>query len=476
MPNNNDVLDDLGFDLPPLPKIKREPDAEPYGAVPAEAPSPQTKPAPHRLDKNDILAAPDAPEDVLAGLPPLPGKKTAAISQDAALPKIKKADPLGDIPERTTEYSPAPNALEDDFLPKIKRSDPLADIPDSPPRQPAAEKAPDDDLIPHIKRDEPMPAPAAYTAAEEKPEDDYVPHIKRDDPLAASASAPPPKKKAPGQEVFVGSYEQKNKGNFTIGDDDDDDDSAYDSDLDHIDKSAIVLDDMDNSFKKKGSRAVKQQILMDEMSMDLEEMPVIEDLSNEYTDIKQKIKNDDFSTKDGKLEERERQAIKDHLKEEINKRPENFNKHASNAMAVHLQLEKNIKRAKKGFLYTVGVMFITLACAAVTYIGVGTSTLENAELFKYLSFGTVAFSLLLMIKSKHLKTLSAIYFILNTVVLAGPGLIMYVLNQQGDPDFNKQVIFFLIPAVLSGIAVFILCTNDTIDAYYTTDSNGKKRK
>ena len=450
MPNNNDILDDLDFDLPPLKKLKKPgtgPDTDDY-----EPPAPEKKPEPprHIINPDDILSAPDAPDEI---------NPAVAFTKPAPAP-APAFDPFPDPP------APAP-APEPDPAPSYDSADSFSAKPQDNSSSPAPEGS--------VRQNFDI-----FGDSEDEEDPFDLPPSTARKPEAEAKPKPSPKL----EEEFVGSYEQKNKGNFTIGDDDDDDDdpdSSYDNDLSGIDKSTIQLDDMDKTPAstregREAAKALRQQVLFDDISMGLEKMPVLEDLSNEYTSMKDKVKNDDLVMKKGKLEENERKAIQDHLREEINRRPENFNKHASMAMANHLAEERRLKKAKKGFLLTIPVLLMALASAAATYIGIGTSDLEYATLFKYISFGTVVFSLMILIKSKHLKALSSIYFILNTVALLGPGLIMHVLGQKDlDPEFNKHIIFYLIAAVLSGVAAFVLCTNDTIHTYYTTDTNGRKR-
>lgn len=259
-----------------------------------------------------------------------------------------------------------------------------------------------------------------------------------------------------------------------------------DSALSDIDPSNIVLDDMDKKSKDSGSRstdrdaaaAIKNMVMMDDMDMALDEKPILEDLSNEYTTVKERIRTEDLSTKD-KLADNEKQAIKQRMQDEINRRPENFNMKASQAMYNRLMDEKRIKKAKQGFALTLVTMFLGLASAGATFVGIGRSEIDNYTLYILLSIGTALFSLLLMIKAKPVKTLSTLYFLADSAVLAVPGLIMYIVNQRkidpdiakNDPDFNKMVIWFAIALIFSLASFIMLVSSKTMDAYYTNDTN-----
>ncbi len=509
MPNNN-ITDDLDFDLPPLPKIRKPGE---FSASPPPPPPP--KPARH-MDMNDILAAPDAAGDY-----------NPSVDKAPQEPEYNEAnDPLADY-ERFVQQTYVPGAAPPPPEPPRQVFTAAAEEPapqqsyetaagDTAPAQdtaPEQEEYPgEDETIDYVQqgyealREEESgesyeyPAHNTYSEREtvdpaeqerEKPAYDTtglpltgtaargqtignidISEDTYDDDELPSPQFVEAKKKR--EQEFVGSYEQKNKGNFVIGDDDDDDDTddSYDSDLSGIDKSKIILEDMDKGKKRQmSSKTLRNQLIMDDISMDLEEIPVLEDLSNEYSDMKQKVKNVDYSTKEGKLGDNERRAIKDHLREEINRRPENFNKNASNAMAKNLMHEKRVKKAKKGFLFVILVMFLALASAGAMFVGIGLSDMDYAQLFKYLSIGIVVFAVSLMIKSKPLKTLSSVVFILITLTTLILGLVLHALNHmEDDPNFNIHVVWYISSALLSGLSAFFLISSETIDTYYTTDT------
>lgn len=487
--DDKDIMDlDLDFELPPLPKLNTA-----SSTIAPAAP----KPSSPKPDIDDILSAPDsvtvvpppadkmdidfsattpkaaAVDDQVVPAPPV--KKPVSTPASSGLPVIKK--PV------STPASSIPGGI-----PAVKKpvSTPASEIPSggitvgkkavttpasAQPVQTEFSEASAEvqNELSAYEAPAPAPAPAAQTAID----DDFdLPPMK-----------PRPEPENEMQEDIIPDtpettdYEEENKSegglNFVMDDDDYDPEGS----LEDIDTSHIVLADMDKkvsyirSGEQDAAKALKHQIMMDDMSMSIKEKPVLEDLSNEYMTMKEKVKKDDFVTK-SKLDDNEKKAMKDRLSEELNKRPENFNHRKSEAMAKRLAEERSIERAKKGLVLTIVVMFISIACAVVTYIGVKAVN----DLFMYLAAGTLVFSLMLMIKSKHTKVLSTIYLIANTLVLAGPGLIKYVLDQKTtpDPNFNIQLIWFVAAIVLSGVAVFMLCTNDYITAYYTINIKRKR--
>ena len=525
--DDKDLMDlDLDFELPPLPKLNTPGGAE----ITAAAPTPSTP----KLNIDDILSAPDsvtpvpppsdkmeldfsattpktpsADEDLIPAapvkkpvstpassgvIPPVAKKpvSTPASSIPGGIPVVKKpvSTPASELPSggiSVGKKAVTTPASEQTAQPVITESitDAIKQLENNSfnntaPAEPSYENKVQEDIIPDADDDFDLPPMKARPVTENNIQENTVSSADDDFDL-------PPMKARPVVENNIqentvpdtpetSSYEEESKSegglNFVMDDD-------YDPEgaLEDMDTSHIVLSDMDKkvsyirSGEQDAAKALKQQIMMDDMSMSIKQKPVLEDLSNEYVSMKEKVKKDDFTTK-SKLDDNEKKAMKDRLSEELNRRPENFNHRRSEAMAKRLAEERSLERAKKGLVLTIVVMFISIACAVVTYIGVKAVN----DLFMYLAAGTLVFSLMLMIKSKHTKVLSTIYLIANTLVLAGPGLIKYVLDQKTapDPNFNIQLIWFIAAIVLSGAAVFMLCTNDYISAYYNVNIKRKK--
>ncbi len=236
------------------------------------------------------------------------------------------------------------------------------------------------------------------------------------------------------------------------------------------DPESVVLEEMGGN-NRSSSAALKNMILMDEMSMEMTDKPILDDLSSDYTTARQKARGDDLSRKDS-LSLGERKAIRDRLHEEIYRRPENFSSKQEKYLEQRLKAENRLKKARKGLLITILAMFLTLGCAASTYVGLH----DYNELFTYLAAGTLIAGLMLLIKSKNAKLFSTVYLALNTLTLAVPGLAMMVITGSSSvPDFDKYVVWFGICIALSGAALFILSTSRTAAIYFSTDSEGNER-
>lgn len=253
----------------------------------------------------------------------------------------------------------------------------------------------------------------------------------------------------------------------------------YSSDLDEVDTSNIVLDEMDSRVsyistpEDDAAKALKQMVMMDDMSMEMVEKPVLDDLSSEYVTVREKAKSDDLYRKDT-LNDREKKALKERMHEEIYRRPENFNKKTGDFLQEKLMAENRLKKAKKGLLITIGAMLITLACAVATYLGLH----EHNEAYTYLAAGTIIAALLMMVRSRGTRLAAIIYLAVNTLILAGPGLALTVLSQNKEQlgNFNQLVVGFTVPIILSGLALFILGTSKNVLIYFTTDKEGKEIK
>lgn len=249
-------------------------------------------------------------------------------------------------------------------------------------------------------------------------------------------------------------------------------------DLDSVDTSGIILDDMDSKVsyistpQDDAAKALKQMVMLDDMSLEMTERPVLDDLSSEYVTVREKARGDELFHKES-LNEREKKALKDRMHEEIYRRPENFNKKTGEFLQEKLMAENRLKKAKKGLLITIGAMLLTLACAALTYVGLH----DYNEAYTYLAAGTIIAALLMMIKTRGTKLFAVIYLAFNTLMLAGPGLALTVLRQNTEEvdNFNQLVIGYTVPIILSGLAMFILGTSKNVAIYFTTDSEGKER-
>lgn len=241
--------------------------------------------------------------------------------------------------------------------------------------------------------------------------------------------------------------------------------------LDDVQVSADMLSDMGYSERKNASDNIRRQMEMDDLAMEMGNAPKLEEMSTEYTPSQKRAQ--DLTAK-SQLDREEKQLMKERLEKEINKRPEGYSKKASLEMYNTLMREQKIKRAQKGFVVTVMLAAMGIITAVATYFKLNWN---NSQLFMYMSYATAAFSLLLLIKAKPVKTLSCVYFAVNTILLIGPGGVKFALETEYNPyTYIETLIFFIVAIALSAIICIQLCTNANIDTFYTTNITAERRK
>ncbi len=235
------------------------------------------------------------------------------------------------------------------------------------------------------------------------------------------------------------------------------------SNLDDVEVCADMISDMDYNGKHETSGALRRQMELDDIAMEMGRNPVLSEMSDIYTTKKQK--KSDLSEKDV-LDRDEKLLMKERLESEISKRPENFNKRQSAAMYHALMEEQEMKRARKGFGCLFVIILLGIASAVITFMKLNWN---ESELFMYLAAGAAFFSVLLFIKLKAVKVLSCLYFAANTVLLLGPGAVKYMMDPAPKPGgYLETLIFYIAAIALSAIVCIALATNMDIDAYYST--------
>lgn len=231
----------------------------------------------------------------------------------------------------------------------------------------------------------------------------------------------------------------------------------------------VRLSDM-GAPKRNSLESLKLQMMADDMAMSMGDRPTLKEMSDKYAGGKNTL--DDLIEKN-MLDRNEKDALKNRIKEEISSRPEGFNQRRSLEMYHQLMDEQDEKDAQKG-------LFLLLILAA---LGVATAALEifldlnpdgavSRIYMDYIQFATILFSVLMLFKAKFFKILSAIYFIANTVVLVGPGLMVYAMNptnQQGGEsgDFIIKLTMFLVAIIFSVVIFIRLFKDKTIESYYS---------
>ncbi|MGN1107091.1 MAG: hypothetical protein ACI4RH_10590, partial [Huintestinicola sp.] len=267
--------------------------------------------------------------------------------------------------------------------------------------------------------------------------------------------------------------------NFIIEEDppeDDETDSTFDFtddyDLPEPDKNSLVLEDLTarvrpiRSANEESARNIKEAIKMNDLSMAVGNVPVLDDLSNEYKAPESQAA--DLMELD-KLDDDQKRVLRQHLNEDLGKRPENFNARASQNIANRLLEEKRLKIAKKGFTISILPILMGLASAAICFFKMNWG---EYQFFPYVAPFMLLGALMLLVKSKHVKLLSVSIYGICALIYAGLDLVLYTLNNSIS-DGIVHIIFGIAAVALNVISILILIKNEAVNTYYS--GNFKKR-
>ena len=236
----------------------------------------------------------------------------------------------------------------------------------------------------------------------------------------------------------------------------------------------VRLSDM-SAPKKNSVESLKLQMMADDMAMSIGDRPTLKEMSDRYSSNKNDL---DILIEKKILDRNEKDALKNHIKEEISSRPEGFNQRRSLEMYHQLMNEQDEKDAQKGFFLLLILAALGVVVAALEMLLDMNPDGSSSRIYMdYIHFATIIFSVFILFRSKFFKILSAIYFIANTVVLIGPGLMVYAMdpvNQQGgeSSDFIIKLTMYLLAVIFSVVIFIRLFKDKKIEAYY---SKKKKR-
>lgn len=234
----------------------------------------------------------------------------------------------------------------------------------------------------------------------------------------------------------------------------------------------VKLEEM-QSPKHKTSSNLKLQMMADDLAMHMDDQPVLREMSTEYGSSKKREEN--LLNKE-KLDRDEKELIKNRLKAEISSRPEGYNQRKSQEMYNKLMNEQRAKEAKRGFLVALILMAAGFVTAALTYFTKMENYESASEFLVYLPFATAFFSLLILVNKKAFRIFTMVYFIGNSIVLLGPGLIVFALtpeNQELGNEFLVKICLYVAAILCSAFVAFRLAASEKIKAYYSYNSRGR---
>lgn len=455
-----------GFELPPLPV--RKPESSDKSAASDVA-------APTALSKS-------VQADIAADfeLPPLPVRKpapqAAGASQENAsgnvsgnsetvpaddfdLPPLPAREPAENVPPEASAAATVSDSAENAFPESDFELPPLpvretettetADIPGegetAAPEQDITYENPGDDFeLPPLP--EKKPEETQENAYEEQEQETY------NEPDYVEA--------APETEYIPES--ERSKPRVSLEDD-------LDIDLEGVTPEDIGIDDPSKALapmhtaREAQARNVREKMKMEDLAMDLDTPPVLDDLSDEYAAPEKRAEN--LMERDH-LESDEKQVLKQRLQEDLSRRPENFNARASRNMYNKLMEEKKLKIARKGMLISFIPIVMELTAAGICFFTMNWGTYQ--WLSYVAAFGAFG-ALLLLIKSKHTKMFSIIISAITVLAYAVPGLVLYAIDEtmQNERDYIVRIVMAAAAVLLNVGAILILTKNEAVNTYYT---------
>ncbi len=259
----------------------------------------------------------------------------------------------------------------------------------------------------------------------------------------------------------------------------------YSGALEEISAENIALEEMDVKLEEmrtdKSSiiSSLKSQMMQDDLAMSVESRPQLDEMSDEYGPSKRK--QEDIMLK-SKLDRNEKELLKTQLKSQLESKSKDFDKRKSAEMYKALMAEQRAREAKKGLLMLAITALLGLATAAVIYL-LNSKVPEARGIIpslQPLAIAAAAFSVFMFAKSGFLKNTSALFFVLNSIALIGPGLVFYAMepaNQSSD-NYLIGIILSVAAIALSTATAFRLVANKDIKNYYSykPEKKGKSKK
>lgn len=260
-----------------------------------------------------------------------------------------------------------------------------------------------------------------------------------------------------------------------------DEDYQYTGRLEDISVESIALDSIDvkveemRTDKSSMISSLKNQMQADDLAMSVANRPKIDEMSDEY--FPSHRKSVDIMSKE-QLDKDEKELIKNRLKTEMEKKPENFDKKKSLAMYKKLMDEQKAKAAKRGFIMLLVTAAMGFASAVLIYFAKPNAG-GDQPLLDYLPVGAIIFALFMIVKSKFAKIMSTLFFTACTVLLIYPGLFSYAFKTENQLKNNYviQLIIYVAAIAMCAVTFIRLFTNKDIEEYYSyTPSKGGRRR
>ncbi|MBP1549951.1 MAG: Bax inhibitor-1/YccA family protein [Oscillospiraceae bacterium] len=262
---------------------------------------------------------------------------------------------------------------------------------------------------------------------------------------------------------------------------DGDENYSYSGALEDISAESIALEDMDVKLEEmrtdKSSiiSSLKSQMMQDDLAMSVEGRPQLDEMSDIYGPSKQK--KEDIMLKN-KLDRNEKDLLKNQLKSQLESKSKDYDRRKSAEMYKALMAEQHAREAKKGLLVLLVTAVFGLITAGLIYV-LNSKVPEARGVIpslQPLAIAAAAFSVFMFAKSGFFKITSVLFFILNSIALIGPGLLVFAMspdNQKSD-NYLLGIILTVAAIIFSFLTAFSLVTNKDIKNYYSYKPEKKK--
>ena len=234
----------------------------------------------------------------------------------------------------------------------------------------------------------------------------------------------------------------------------------------------FVLSEM-NSRKRASSGSIKAMIMADDMAMEVGKAK-LKEMSDEYGRNGRRI--NDFMDKEApnRNEKEELDAL---IREDMAAKTTGISHAHSQTVYNRFVDEQLIDDARRGFMMLLIMTAVGISVAALTYF-LKLNRDGTRPYLDYLPIATVLFSLFMLIKSKLCRAVSAVYFALYTLVIIGPGLIVFAKTPENQimEEYILSIILYILTALCSLLICVQLSAGRSIKAYYSYSPPKKNKR
>ena len=223
----------------------------------------------------------------------------------------------------------------------------------------------------------------------------------------------------------------------------------------------FVLSEM-NSGKRASSKSIKAMMMEDDMAMEVGKAKLRE-MTDKYG-INGSFNSDliDKGTRKNEQEE-----LNELIREDMAAKTTGISHEHSQTVHNRFVDEQLADDSRRGFMLLLIMTAVGISVAALTYF-LKLNRDGTRPYLDYLPIATVMFSLFMLIKSKFCRVVSAIYFALYTLVIIGPGLIVFATSPENQmmEEYILSIILYVLTALCSLLICIQLSAGRNIKSYY----------